>query len=198
MLFAILVFFTQVCVAQAYKYISMEDGLGSQKVYRILQDSLGYMWFLTQEGPDRYNGKEIKHYELTDKGQKLNMQFSLNWLYMADDGVCCGELDGKAAFSAMSRAGIGFEQVYMPPLPEKGISSPNITYSYMDHSRRIWLCSKEQMALFDTRTGKISQLSSCIISNVTSIAQIDRENFFIGTESGLYRAVLDESRTLLS
>ena len=35
MLFAILVFFTQVCVAQAYKYISMEDGLGSQKVYRI-------------------------------------------------------------------------------------------------------------------------------------------------------------------
>ena len=42
MLFAILVFFTQVCVAQAYKYISMEDGLGSQKVYRILQDSLGY------------------------------------------------------------------------------------------------------------------------------------------------------------
>ena len=86
----------------------------------------------------------------------------------------------------------------MPPLPETGISSPNITYSYMDHSRRIWLCSKEQMALFDTRTGKISQLSSSIISNVTSIAQIDRENFFIGTESGLYRAVLDESRTLLS
>ena len=90
MLFAILVFFTQVCVAQAYKYISMEDGLGSQKVYRVLQDSLGYMWFLTQEGPDRYNGKEIKHYELTDKGQKLNMQFSLNWLYMADDGVLWG------------------------------------------------------------------------------------------------------------
>lgn len=106
MLFAILVFFTQVCVAQAYKYISMEDGLGSQKVYRILQDSLGYMWFLTQEGPDRYNGKEIKHYELTDKGQKLNMQFSLNWLYMADDGVLWGT-GRKGRFSAMNRAGIG-------------------------------------------------------------------------------------------
>lgn len=197
MLFAILVFFTQVCVAQAYKYISMEDGLGSQKVYRILQDSLGYMWFLTQEGPDRYNGKEIKHYELTDKGQKLNMQFSLNWLYMADDGVLWGT-GRKGRIFRYEQGRDRFEQVYMPPLPEKGISSPNITYSYMDHSRRIWLCSKEQMALFDTRTGKISQLSSSIISNVTSIAQIDRENFFIGTESGLYRAVLDESRTLLS
>ena len=179
MLFAILVFFTQVCVAQAYKYISMEDGLGSQKVYRILQDSLGYMWFLTQEGPDRYNGKEIKHYELTDKGQKLNMQFSLNWLYMADDGVLWGT-GRKGRIFRYEQGRDRFEQVYMPPLPEKGISSPNITYSYMDHSGRIWLCSKEQMALFDTRTGKISQLSSSIISNVTSIAQIDRENFFIG------------------
>lgn len=49
MLFAILVFFTQVCVAQAYKYISMEDGLGSQKVYRILQDSLGYIGSLLRK-----------------------------------------------------------------------------------------------------------------------------------------------------
>ncbi len=39
MLFAILVFFTQVCVAQAYKYISMEDGLAVRKFivsYKIL------------------------------------------------------------------------------------------------------------------------------------------------------------------
>ena len=117
MLFAILVFFTQVCVAQAYKYISMEDGLGSQKVYRILQDSLGYMWFLTQEGPDRYNGKEIKHYELTDKGQKLNMQFSLNWLYMADDGVLWGT-GRKGRIFRYEQGRDRFEQVYMPPFPE--------------------------------------------------------------------------------
>lgn len=96
----------------------MEDGLGSQKVYRILQDSLGYMWFLTQEGPDRYNGKEIKHYELTDKGQKLNMQFSLNWLYMADDGVLWGT-GRKGRIFRYEQGRDRFEQVYMPPLPER-------------------------------------------------------------------------------
>ena len=58
MLFAILVFFTQVCVAQAYKYISMEDGLGSQKVYRILQDSLGYMWYSGRSGPLQWQGNQ--------------------------------------------------------------------------------------------------------------------------------------------
>ena len=184
MLFAILVFFTQVCVAQAYKYISMEDGLGSQKVYRILQDSLGYMWFLTQEGPDRYNGKEIKHYELTDKGQKLNMQFSLNWLYMADDGVLWGT-GRKGRIFRYEQGRDRFEQVYMPPLPEKGISSPNITYSYGSFQTYIWLCSKEQMALFRYPHRKRYRNYHPVISNVTSIAQIDRENFFIGTESGV-------------
>ena len=88
--FFIFAFFTQVCDAQTYRYIGMEDGLGSQKVYRILQDSLGYMWFLTQEGPNRYDGKEIKHYELTDQGKKFNIQSCLNWLYMAEGGILWG------------------------------------------------------------------------------------------------------------
>lgn len=196
-LFAILVFFTQVCAAQAYRYLNMEDGLGSQKVYRILQDSLGYMWFLTQEGPDRYNGKEIKHYELTDKGQKLNMQFNLNWLYMAGDGALWG-IGRKGRIFRYELERDRFEQVYMPSQPEKGIASPNITYSYMDHSGRIWLCSKEQITLFDTRTEKAFPLSCDIISNITSIEQMDGMNFFIGTESGLYQAILDEQRMSLT
>ena len=67
---------------------------------------------------------------------------------MADDGVLWGT-GRKGRIFRYEQGRDRFEQVYMPPLPEKGISSPNITYSYMDHSRRIWLCSKEQMALFD-------------------------------------------------
>lgn len=196
-LFGIFVFFTQTCVAQAYRYLSMEDGLGSQKVYRILQDTLGYMWFLTQEGPDRYNGKEIKHYELMDKGQKLNMQFNLNWLYMAADGALWG-IGRKGRIFRYEPEHDRFEQVYMPSLPEKGIASPNITYSYMDQDGRIWLCSKEHISLFDTRAGQVSSVSSSIVSNITSIEQVDRTNFFIGTESGLYQVVLDEQHNSLT
>ena len=87
MLFAILVFFTQVCVAQAYKYISMEDGLGSQKVYRILQDSLGYMWFLTHVGIDQYNGKEIKHYKLREGNRELDPLLNINWTFLDKTGT---------------------------------------------------------------------------------------------------------------
>ena len=72
---------------QTYKYIGMEDGLSNRQVYAIEKDRKGYMWFLTPEGIDRYNGKEFKHYKLMDGEQELNSAINLNWLYLDTDGV---------------------------------------------------------------------------------------------------------------
>ena len=49
---------------QTYKYIGVEDGLSNRRIYNIQKDRQGYMWFLTNEGMDRYNGQDIKHYKL--------------------------------------------------------------------------------------------------------------------------------------
>ena len=53
-----------IAMGQTYKYIGIEDGLSNRRIFNIQKDSKGYMWFLTNEGMDRYNGKEIKHYKL--------------------------------------------------------------------------------------------------------------------------------------
>ncbi len=40
------------------------------------------MWFLTNEGMDRYNGKDIKHYKLNKDNNSLPIsQIHLGWLY---------------------------------------------------------------------------------------------------------------------
>ena len=67
---------------QIYKYIGLEDGLNNQKIYYIQKDRRGYMWFLTQEGVDRYDGKHIKHYTFSDDSMKLDSRIALSWLYM--------------------------------------------------------------------------------------------------------------------
>lgn len=46
--------------AQTYKYIGIEDGLSNRRISNIQKDTQGYMWLLTSEGIDRYNGKDIK------------------------------------------------------------------------------------------------------------------------------------------
>lgn len=65
-LFVLLLINCTVSKGQIYKYIGLEDGLNNQKIYHIQKDRRGYMWFLTQEGIDRYDGKHIKHYNFSD------------------------------------------------------------------------------------------------------------------------------------
>ena len=59
-------------VAQLYQYLDTQNGLSSRRVLSIRKDKKGYMWFLTHEGIDRYNGKQYTHYSLTANGKLLN------------------------------------------------------------------------------------------------------------------------------
>lgn len=82
-----LFYLTFISTAQTYKYIGVEDGLSNRRIFSIKKDSTGYMWFLTNEGMDRYNGKEIKHYRLTgDEDTRLNSPIRLGWLYIGKNG----------------------------------------------------------------------------------------------------------------
>ncbi|MEL1229676.1 MAG: SpoIIE family protein phosphatase [Candidatus Neomarinimicrobiota bacterium] len=42
---------------------TIDDGLSQNTVYKVFQDSRGYIWLGTQGGLDRFNGYEFKHYE---------------------------------------------------------------------------------------------------------------------------------------
>ena len=73
--------------AQFFKYLDTQDGLSSRRVLSIEKDKKGYMWFLTHEGIDKYNGKQYVHYKLMDK-DKIIMQFpNLNTLQTDSDGT---------------------------------------------------------------------------------------------------------------
>ena len=39
-----------------FKYYKAEDGLSSNTVYAVLQDSKGFMWFGTENGLNRFDG----------------------------------------------------------------------------------------------------------------------------------------------
>ena len=85
--FFILLLFPLLAAAQTYKYIGVEDGLSNRRVYAIQKGPKGYMWFLTHEGIDRYNGKEFKRYKLMDGDAEVNSLLNLNWLYIDQEGV---------------------------------------------------------------------------------------------------------------
>lgn len=52
--------------AQQYTNYSIKDGLPSNHVYTILQDAKGFMWFLTDKGMVKYNGKTLNTFTTKD------------------------------------------------------------------------------------------------------------------------------------
>ena len=67
-----LLFVVPDCFGQYFKKIGMNDGLSNLSVLSIYQDTLGRMWFGTNEGVNVYDGRKIdiiKSYE-TDNGRR--------------------------------------------------------------------------------------------------------------------------------
>lgn len=60
----------------AYRHYTLDDGLPSMQVYRMLQDHKGYMWFATDKGVARFDGKTFKTYS-AEEGLKENTIFLL-------------------------------------------------------------------------------------------------------------------------
>ena len=77
----IFLLFPILVTAQTYKYIGIENGLSNRRIFNIQKDDQAYMWFLTNEGMDRYNGKDIKHYKLNKDDNSVASQIHLGWLY---------------------------------------------------------------------------------------------------------------------
>lgn len=50
-----------------FNHISTQHGLSQKTVQAIYQDSVGFMWFGTQEGLNRYDGKELRVYRYNAK-----------------------------------------------------------------------------------------------------------------------------------
>ena len=75
---------------QYFKKLGMEDGLSNPSVLAICQDTLGRMWFGTNEGVNVYNGEEIlkyKSYEVPGRSpQKVLMNGTVNQIVSNSQG----------------------------------------------------------------------------------------------------------------
>lgn len=174
-----------VATAQTYKYIGVEDGLSNRRIFDIQKDSTGYMWFLTNEGIDRYNGKDIKHYPLIEEEKASGSPIHLGWLHLDEKGGVW--VIGKAGriFRYDQECNMFNKMYRLPKTPA------DISYGYMDRQDRIWLCNRYSIILYDIRTGKTSQISNELKSSITSIEQVDNDHFFVATGKGVRHVKLE-------
>ena len=181
----IFLLFPILVTAQTYKYIGIENGLSNRRIFNIQKDDQGYMWFLTNEGMDRYNGKDIKHYKLNKDNNSVASQIHLGWLYATPEaGLWVIGRKGRLFQyeKQYDRFTIGYK------LPD---ISKTISYGYVDHNNNIWLCCNDSIVLYNIKNAHTFQFPNILHSNITAIEQIDDNHFFIATETGVRYAKLE-------
>ena len=137
--------------AQTYNYIGVEDGLSNRRVYAIQKGPKGYMWFLTHDGIDRYNGKEFKHYKLMDGEDEINSMMNLNWLYSDSQGRLW-EIGKQGRVFCYESKHDRFQLVYKLPKSEtEGLHTP-VSYGFIDDNNIIWLCNQRNIYLYNSLT----------------------------------------------
>ncbi|KAA6352321.1 Sensor histidine kinase TmoS [termite gut metagenome] len=176
--------------AQTYKYIGIENGLSDQRVYYIQKDKRKYMWFLTHEGIDRYNGTEFKYYRLTEKDKEFDFYQNLGWLYVDKDK----EIWEIGKQGTVFRYDVIKDQFLLEyKIPEKEIISWSfapVSYSFIDDSQNVWLCCTDSIYLYSTGKKEVVSMQNVLKQSITNVVQQDSIHFFIGTEEGVRYAEL--------
>ena len=185
LLFFILVSFS--LSAQIYKYIGPEEGLSNRRVYQVQKDQKGFMWFLTRQGIDRYDGKKFKYYKLQDGFDEINPIYSQNWL----------RTDNAGFIYAIGKEGRIFKYDYthdifklmyrMPTIIENNKPS-TVSYPFVNDDNTIWLFTNNYIFIWDINAKQSNIVINNVNSPITSISPLNNKHFYVGTEHGVFLA----------
>ncbi len=65
-----------------FENYNSDNGLSQNSCYAISQDKCGFMWFGTQDGLNRYDGREFKIYSVQNEiGKKLHSNIITSLFY---------------------------------------------------------------------------------------------------------------------
>lgn len=129
-----------------YRALSVEDGLSSRFVRKVVQDQRGFIWIATSEGLNRYDGEKVLQYNKEQHRLPVN---DINLLNEGPDGMLwVGERRPKDHNGVM---GGGLKVSLFDPVSEKactleeyfGDKAPfrekELFGFYVDNNRRAWM-----------------------------------------------------------
>ncbi|HAF30453.1 MAG TPA: hypothetical protein DCG75_15530 [Bacteroidales bacterium] len=123
-----------------YKFekISIKDGLSHSNVYTILQDQLGFMWFGTQDGLNKYDGHEFTIYRHEPSNPNSLSTGNFGKIYQDSSGIFWfgtfgGGLD---RFDPRTNTFTNFSKNINDP---KSLSNNQILFVFEDSQNEIWI-----------------------------------------------------------
>lgn len=180
-----LLFLSIITQAQSYTYLGVNEGLSHRHVYSIQKDSKGYMWFLTYEGADRFNGAEFKHYNFFLDGHKLNSSTHLKNLFYSPDNILW-QIGSDGKVFQYNNYSDKFELFYT--YPNESNETTILDFSDIDENNRIWMAYQGNLHIYNYQKRKEVSITQHPLYAATSIEQLQGDSYAIGTTHGVFLA----------
>ncbi|RNC64115.1 hybrid sensor histidine kinase/response regulator transcription factor [Proteiniphilum sp. X52] len=123
-----------------FKYYKVEDGLSSNTVYAVLQDSKGFMWFGTENGLNRFDGYTFTAYRNIPRNENSLVN---NYVYCLiedeDQTLWIGTERGVCTFDLGKE---GFNPFILKT--EKGTPVSGRIQNLISDNGKIWIASARQ------------------------------------------------------
>ncbi len=134
-----------------FKYYKVEDGLSSNTVYAVLQDSRGFMWFGTENGLNRFDGYTFTAYRNTPRNENSLIN---NYVYcLIEDGDQTLWIGTERGVCTFDLGKDGFNPFILKT--EKGIPVSGRIQNLVPDNGKIWITSARQ-GVFVYENNKLS------------------------------------------
>lgn len=173
----------------AFKHLTVENGLSNNKVNCLLEDRLGFIWFGTEDGLNRFDGYDIKIFR-HQTNDKNSISGNSIWAMFEDkDGyVWIGTKSGE-----INRYDPKIDKFESWKVKSKNNNENSVTSIYRDRKGKLWIGTyKDGLYQFDLKEKKFlnwqyqpNNVNSLSNNYVTSILEDYKGNIWVSTYNGL-------------
>ncbi len=177
-----------------FETLSVADGLSQSSVMAIAQDELGFMWFATESGLDRFDGQSFRHYR-HERGNAgaLPSDFARD-LHIAADGSLWVATDG-GGLSRWDPASDSFTTWRHDPANPETLATDRIRTVVTDSTGTAWIGTRASgLNRLDPATGRVTRyehdpdnLNTLADNDIYAIAIAPDGAVWVGTRYGIDR-----------
>lgn len=165
-----------------FERLTINDGLSLSSVYSIYQDSKGFMWFGTEDGLNKYDGKRFQIFR-PEPGNASSLAYKWTELIYEDskEQLWFGSKGGLTQFNPENEK---FTRYHSKDARNQMVGDA-ISCLAEDKNKKLWVGTSSGMNMIDLETNQIV-LAALQGLNIYHIIPVEGGELWVGTNQGIF------------